>query len=722
YDWAPVSLSIGGGEPVVVFGQMASGNYFSLLGVHAALGRTFSPEEDREGAGRPVVVLSDHLFRERLDGDRRVLGRTILLNSHPFTVIGVAPPEFTGLDVGARPELWVPMAVNAQIRTDPNVNWYGKRRGLSISAVGRLKPGVSFAQAQAEAAALSQRFERDYPVDNKGRGFTLLPLAQAAVGPNERQGIVAASGLLLTVVGLVLLIACANVANLLLARAAARRKEIAIRLSVGAGRGRLLRQLLTESLLLALLGGAAGLLLASFADRLVLRLLPSLPLTVSPALNLGIDGRLLLFTLGLSLATGVLFGLAPALETSRPGLVVALKSQAAPAGSGGRRLAGRNLLVAGQVALSLVALIAAGLFLRSLSEAQHIDPGFAADRLLRVRCNLGLQGYDGTRAEAFERDSIERLSAIPGVAAATLAQAGPFQGALARSVFVDGRETSSDGTLIQANGVGPRYFETLGVPLLAGRELTEADRAGAPVAVINQFMAEKFFPGENPVGQRFRFFGETRPIEIVGVARNAKYFSLSEPPQPYIYLPLPHRYVGGLTLLVRAASDPAAILPTAERQVRDLDKQLPLTGVATLRQVISDDLWAPRLGAGLLGLFGALALLLAAVGLYGVMSFSVAQREREIGVRMALGARPGEVVGLVLFQGMGIVALGLAAGLIIAFAASHLAATLLYGVSPTDPLAFSLTSVLLALVGLASTFLPARRATAVDPMLVLRQE
>ena len=722
YDWAGMNVVVGQGEPIVLVGQMASGNYFDVLGVRAARGRTFSPEDDQEGAGRPVVVLSDHFWRERLGADRGAVGRTISINSHPFTVIGIAPAAFTGTDVGVRPELWVPMAMNRQIRPDPSANWYGQRRGLTIQIIARLKPGLGLGQAQVEATALSRRLEHDFPKENRGRSFKVVPLA--TLNPNARQGVVASSALLLTVVGLVLLIACANVANLLLARASARCKEIAVRLSVGAGRSRLVRQLLTESLLLSLLGGACGLLLAAWANHLLSGVLPTLRLPIKADLQLGIDGRVLAFTLGLSLATGLLFGLVPALQTSRPELVTALKSKAAPGGAPGRRLAGRNLLVAGQVALSLVALIAAGLFLRSLGAAQQADPGFDADRLLRLGFDLGRQGYDEARGRTFTRQLTERIAALPGVAAATVAQAAPFQGSISRSLFLDSQEKTDDtGILIEVNAVAPRYFETVGVPILRGRALSAADREGAPrVAVVNQFMVDQFLAGKDPIGQRFHFFGDSESIEIVGVARTAKYNAIDEDPQPYVYLPLEQRYSGNLALVVRTAADPATVLTTVEREVHTLDKQLPLAAPATLRQVLDDDLWAPRLGAALLGLFGGLALLLAAVGIYGVMAFSVAQRAREIGVRMALGAQPGRVLRLVLSQGMAIVAIGLATGLVAAFFATRLTQNLLFGISPTDPLAFTMTSLLLAAVALAATLLPARRATTVDPVVVLKEE
>jgi putative ABC transport system permease protein len=719
YDWLPLSVGADrGGEAEVVFGQLVSGNYFDLLGVKAARGRTFARDEDREGAGQAVVVVSDGFWRRRLGGDPDAVGRTIVLNNHPFTVIGVAPREFSGLDIGAQPALWAPMAVNRELRP-AELNWYNQRRGLFVFTMARLKPGVALPRAQAEVKALFARLQRDFPVENRGRTAQLVPLAQAGLNPNLRGGVVAVSALLAAVVGLVLLIACINVANLLLARAAARRKEIAVRLSIGAGRPRLVRQLLTESVLLSLLGGAAGLALVAWASRALLLLLPAIPFPLH--LDLGLNGRVLAFTFLLSLATGVLFGLAPALAASRPELVPALKSEVAPSGAGARRLTGRNLLVAGQVALSLVALIAAGLFLRGLGAATRADTGFDAERLATVGYDLGLQGYSQERGEAFDRELLARIGALPGVASATVAQAGPLQASYFRSVFLEGREGEGNGTLIQVNSVGPRYFATVGIPVVRGRALDERDRQGSLRAVVvNEAMAERFWPGASAVGQRFHFFGE-EPVEVVGVARNAIYNNPGEDPQPYVYLPLGQWWSGTQALVVRAAGEPAALLPPVEREVRALDKQLALVGVSTVAHTLHEGLWAPRAGASLLGLFGLLALALATVGIYGVMSFAVAQRAREIGIRMAMGARRNDVLALVLRQGMGVVGLGLAAGLLLAFAATRLVANMLFGVSPTDPLAFGVTSLILAAVALAANFLPARRATAVDPVVVLRQ-
>ncbi len=462
-----------------------------------------------------------------------------------------------------------------------------------------------------------------------------------------------------------------------------------------------------------------------WADRALVAFLASLPNPVT--IELGVDLRVLAFTLAVSVLTGLVFGLAPALQSTRPQLVTALKTQAAaapPAAAvrGVRGMGLRGALVAGEVGLALVVLIAAGLFLRSLAAAQRIDPGYDTGRLLTMSFDAGLYGLDQGRGEQLFRAVRERAAALPGVAAAALAQAGPMQLSVTRSVFLEGQENPDNGLLVQVDAVDPAFFRTTGVPVVAGRAFLEADRQGAPaVAVVNRTLAEKYWPHQDAVGKRFHFHG-TPPIEVVGVARDAKYTDLAEEPQPYVYLPLAQNYAAAVTLMVRASRRPAALLPAVERQVHALAPGMPLVGAGTLADTIETSLWAPRLGASLLGLFAALALALAAVGIYGVMSFSVAQRSRDIGIRMALGARRGRVMSMIVGQGMVQVACGLAGGLAVALAGSRLAASLLIGTSPTDPLAFAATPLLLALVALLALYAPARRATRVDPTVALRSE
>jgi predicted permease len=720
YDWVQLSLQVGK-EPALSVGQLVSGNYFDVLGIKAARGRTFLPEEDAQPGAHPVTVISHRFWTESLESDPDVVGRVLKINGSGYTVIGVAPATFTGTDVALRPQLWIPMAMNRQIRPGEAFNWYEERRGLFLNTVGRLKPGVSREQAQAELSTIGERLRREYPDDNKGRSVEIVPLSETLFGdPGTREGFVAGSGLLMGVVGLVLLIACANVSNLLLAQAAARHREIAVRLSQGASRGRLVRQLLTESLLLALLGGACGLLVAVWAQSALPKLLPAgpFPVELAPAL----DARVLAFTLGISIATGLLFGLAPALRSTKADLVSALKNRAGEETGRPGRFGLRGFLVAGQVALSLVSLIAAGLFVRSLGEVQRIHPGFDAGRLAVLSFDVGRQGWDQARGEQFFRDVRERVLAVPGVAAAAVAQAGPFQGGFTRSVFLEGGDGKKDGVMIQVNTIGPGYLETVGVPVLRGRDFTPADREGAPrVVIVNEVMAETLWPGEDPVGKRFHFFGDP-PVQVVGVARTIKYNFPGEDPQPYVYEPVAQRYVTGVTLVVRSGRAPEGVLAAVQQEVRRLAPEMPLVGVSTVPDLVEASLWAPRAGASVLGLFGLLALGLASVGLYGVMSFSVTQRSREIGVRMALGAQQRDVLRLVLRQGLTLVAAGLAAGLLLAFGVTRFVGGMLFGVSPTDPAAFAVTSLVLAVVAFGATLFPALRATSVQPILAIRYD
>ena len=719
YDTNPISVSTGG-DAFMVTGQLVSDNYFNLLGVRAALGRTFSPEEGTPAGARPVIVASDHFWRQQLGASPAALGRSIMLNRQPYTVIGVAPRGFGGGDLGVQIDLWVPMTMNRQISPDPSNNWYETRRGLFIFAMARLRPGVTLAAAQAEMSGLARQLELAYPKPNHGRTVTLVPLAQSTLPPGQREDVQRASLLLLGVVGLVLLIACANVANLLLARSMARQREIAVRLSQGARRGRLVRQLLTESLVLALLGGAVGLLLMVWVDRALVAFLAGLPTPV--AVDLGVDARVLGFALALALATGIVFGLLPALQSTRPQLVTALKTQAASAPSPRRGGVLREALVAGEVALSLVALIAAALFLRSLTAAQHIDPGFDTRHLFAFSFDVGLYGLADEPGQQLMRTVREQVGALPGVSSVALAQAAPLQLSVIRSIFLEGKDNPEDGLLVQTDAVDPSFFRTVGIPILAGRPLADTDRAeGHMVAVVNQTLAEKFWPHQSVLGKQIHFFNG-HPIEVVGVARDAKYTNVSEGPQPYVYMPLAQRPVTAVTLLGRAAGSPATALTEAERRVRQIAPGMPLVGAATVAQQLESSLWAPRLGAQLLVVFGALALALAAIGIYGVMSVSVAQRARDIGIRMALGAQRETVLTMILARGMIQVAIGLAIGFAAALALTRLAAQLLIGTSPTDPVAFLATPVVLTLVALVSLYLPARRATRVNPVVTLRSE
>jgi putative ABC transport system permease protein len=702
YDWAPLNLA-SGGEPEMLFGQVVTANYFATLGVTPILGRGFRPAE--EESAEPVAILSHGLWTRRFAGEPGIVGRTIELNGLAFTVVGVAPREFTGLDTGVRPELWVPLGMHARaIPNDAEV--FDDRRTLEFSVFGRLRDGASVEQASAIVRAIGARLARTYPKENESRAGDLLPLTAAALDPEFRGIARTAGGMLMTIVGLVLLIACANVANLLLSRATARRREFAVRLSLGASRGRLVSQLLTESALLSVLAGAMGLALGNWAYALLLRI-PEMPVPLE--LSRGLDGRILGFTLAVSIAAGLLFGLAPALQATRPDTTSDLKDRG-DSDAGGRAGRLRSALVISQIALSLVALVGASLFVRSLQNAQRIDPGFDADRLAALSFNLGAQGYSPAQAEAFHRALLERAAAIPGVTSASLSTHLPlFGGGFGRTVFPEGTDGSSAGTFAMTNVVGTRYFATMGIPLLKGRDLEETDRAGAPrVAVVNEAMAKRFWPQGDAIGRRFHFFG-TETYEVVGIARDSKVWTIGEDPRPCAYLSFAQNEAQSVVLQVRAERPDAALAPL-RRVVRELDPRLPVYGASTLRRRIELSLWAPRMAAGLLGSFGALALTIATVGLYGVMAFSVVRRTREIGLRV------------VMRRGLRLAMVGVVAGVVCGGVLGRLISSLLYSVTPWDAPTFTAVPLTLLAAALLATYLPARRATRVDPMAALRYE
>ncbi len=716
----PVSLSTGT-DPQQAFAEVVTGNYFHVLGVRPHRGRFFRAEEDATPGSYPVVVLSYGLWQRRLGGDPSVVGRTVSLNGNAFTVVGIAPNGFKGVNSLFSPDLWTPLMMYAQVLPPATRTWPDERRALLCWVAGRLKPGVTTAQTEANLKAIAKSLEQEYPLPNRGRSLAVRPLAQATIFPGLRDAFVLGGAVLMTIVGLVLLIACSNVANLLMARASARRQEIAVRLALGASRGRLVRQLLTESALMALMAGAVGLLLAYGGRNAIWSLRP--PFLAQNFVDLTLDGRVLLFTIGVSLVTGLLFGLMPSLQASRPDVVSALKEETRTAGPSRRRLALSNVLIVAQVALSVVALVAAGLFLRSLQRANAIEPGFDVDRLAVVGVNPGQGGYDTPRSVQFFRTVHERIRAIGGIESAAWASGAPFTGAPFRTVFREGDdpESKSGRNLAVATVVSPGYFHALGIPLLHGRDFTDADREGTmPVAIINQTLADRFWPHQEPLGQHFRFFTERFFRTVVGVVKTVKYNTLGEDPQTAVYTALEQTPSDSMVLFLRTAGGPGGVLGTAQREIRAIDAHVPLTNPFTMREVLSQALWPPRMAAILLGVLGGLALALASVGLYGVMAYSVAQRTQEIGVRMALGANRWNVLTMVLRQSMSLAIVGLGLGLAGAVAVSRVVSRLLFGLSPLDPVTFGGVAALLVSVALVASSVPAWRASRLDPLRALR--
>ena len=720
----PQGVSLAGGEkPTPVNVQVVSGNYFSLLGVRPAAGRTFLPEEDRDTGASSVAVLNHKFWQRQLGSNPGVIGSTIRLNGHPFTIIGVAPQGFDGTLGVFPPDMWTPTMSHPYVITGnfpggpPDKN----RRLLIFQAFGRLKPSVSQTQAQLELQEIGRRLEKDYPNENTGRNVGLLPLTQATIPPAFRGILVQGSGLLMAIVGLVLLIACANIANLMMARATARRREFTVRLALGGARLRLIRQLLIESVLVALPGGVLAVLIAMGGRDLIISLLPA---GINPAnLNMPIDFSVLAFTFALSIVSAVLFGLLPSLRASRSDLSSDLKERMGSAGSPGRFKA-RNVLVLFQVALSVVALASAGLFIRSLSTAQTIDLGFEHDKLVVVPYDVTSNGYEEGRGKQYHRQIVERVRTVPGVAAATIASTVPLTPPFQRSVFPEAQESADTrrGILVYSNIIGPGYFDTVRIALLRGRDFTEGDREGSQrVVIINEAMARRFWPDQDALGKRFRFFGETEPRTIIGIVRNAKYVFVGEEPQSMAYTALEQGYSPAMALVVRTAGEPDALKAVIEREVRSLDRDIALNNIQTAPELLSASLTGPRVAATLLSVFGLLALVLAAVGIYGVMSYSVNLRSQEIGIRMALGAERREVLWMVLGQGMFTVAIGLALGLMAAIGISRLLSGLLYGVG-ADTTAFIGTAAVLLFAALIANYVPARRATHVDPIRVIRYE
>ncbi len=722
----PVSFSVAGSTERLA-AELVSANYFEVLGIHPVLGRAFLPEEGDLLRPAPVVVLSNAVWRNRFGGDAAILGRSITISGRQVTVVGVAPEGFQGILRGLRLDLWLPAPMQAVL--DPSEHAFS-RGNRSYMITARLRPGTTPAAAQAELTVMAERLHREHhdewtDVRGAGRRLTLLTESQIRIAPPDARGpAVAGSILLMVVVGLVLLVACANLAGLLLARAAVRRREIAIRLALGATRGRLIRQFITESALVTFAGGGLGLLVTAWATQLLEKFQP--PIGVPVRLELPVDARVLSFAVGISLLTGVLLGVVPSLQASRPSLLPALKDDS---GGGGRptRTRLREAFVVGQVALSFLLLIAAGLFLRSLGRANAIDPGFGARQGAMASVDLSLNGYSKERGRALQQSSLERLRAMAGIAAAAwttsvpLALGGTSRRGMAIRDYVrqPGEDLEFPFALVSAG-----YFATMQVDIVRGRALDDRDRDGAAgVVVVNEAFVRRFWPGADPLGKAISLRGPAGPfLTVVGVAQDGKYQTMSEDPVPFAYFPLEQEYRPVVTLLARTNGDANAAVRAVRASLLAADPDLPIFNAQTLGEHLALTLLPQRLAAVILGSFGAVALLLASMGVYGIVAFSVSRRTREIGVRVALGAARHDVIRLMVMKGLRPVAIGVGLGLVAALGVTRLLRGFLTGVSPTDPATFITVVAAFLTVALSACLLPARRAARVDPLVALRSE
>ena len=661
--------------------------------------------------------MSYNCWQRRFGGDPAIVGKTVQFNSRPFTVIGVAPKGFIGTEVAYDPEMFIPVMMATAI--EPGSRWLERRDNSNLFTVGRLKPGVSEAQAKAELETITAQMAKDYP-ENVGRGIRLGK--PGLFIPDIENSVFAFTGVLAAVGALVLLLACVNLASLLLTRATERRKEIALRLAIGASRQRLVRQLLTESLLISFSGGAAGVMLAAFINSAVRGI--RLPSDITLLFDLRTDWRVLTFALVLSIATGILFSLIPALQSSKPQLVPALKDESSMAGFRRSRL--RNGLVVAQVSLSLVLLISAGLIVRSLQAAQKMRPGFNPENAVAISFDVSLQGYNEERGRAFQKQVLERARALPQIENAALTDNLPLGlNYNDNTIYIEGSEFKGASTLPIAIpfGSSPGYFDVMGIPLRGRDFRDDENKLEHRVAIVNETFAKKFLNGADPIGRRFNWHGPDDPFfEIVGVVPAGKYNSLGEDPKPAVYTPLYRDYNGGVTLVARTHGDPRAVLNDLRKLVQELDPSVSVYSMKTLRQHMGTSLFPARMAAIALGSFGVLALILAAVGIYGVMSHVVAGRTREIGLRMALGAQLSDVQKLILKQGMFLAAIGSLGGLMVALGGARMMKSLLYGVSSSDPITFTCVALLLLNVALLACWIPARRASRVEPMIALRAE
>lgn len=722
-------LSIDGSSDLVV-GEIVTGNYFSMLGVRPALGRAFVPEEYAAEGAAPAAVISYRMWQSRFAGSPDVVGRKFRMNGILYSVIGAAPREFGGMIPAVTSQMWIPVTMVEHVEPLGNQRVSGRSTGATrlerrgqhwMRLKGRMKPGVEPAQVRAEFEAIARQLSAEYAETDAEERVSVVPTRDVRINPDV-DGTVSGAGLVLAAaVGLVLIVACANVANLLLARAAGRSREIAVRLAVGASRARLTRQLLTESIVLALLGGAVAVPISVALVRVIAGMQPPLPMDLG--LSIAPDWRVLVFTLAAAIATGIIFGLVPALRASRPDLVPALKDGRSNGGKG-RRLALRDALVVVQMAVSLMLVVGGALLVRSLAAAGRVNLGYDADRTAHLALALEMHGYDKDRAGRFFAAGSERLAALPQVRAVALTSRVPMSlNNNGFSLYIDGRQTAASDKPFSVDGayVDEHYMDALELKLIAGRNIEPADRdESRRVAVISAAMAQRFWPGQpvDALGREFRLRWGADPYRVVGVAADYKVDTPGESPKPYIHLPLGRNETYG-EYIVRTAGPAATQVPALERELRGMNPDLVFLTKGTLRDLAEVRLFAVRAGAWLIGAFGLLALVVAAVGLYGVIGYSVSRRVREIGIRTALGARPRELMAMVIGEGMLLVGIGGAVGAALAAAGARALSSVLY-VEPLDAASFGLAFVVLGAVALVANAIPARRAARVDPMVALR--
>lgn len=712
-------IMTGRGESARLQGAVVNADLFPLLGVTPVLGRAFLADEDKPGDTGRVAILSHELFQKRFGADPNVVGQSMVLDAKTYTIIGVMPPAFQFPIQNDPVELWTTVAIDREGK-EPITDMRGAHY---MNVIGRLKPGVSTVQARAEMNSIGARLEQQYPDKNLHRSVGIEPALEALVGDIRPVLLI-----LLGAVGCVLLIACANVANLLLARAMSRHKEMAIRAALGASRARVVRQLLTESVLLSLAGGGLGLVLAIWWSDLLVSLGKQ---DIPRALQVGVDWRVLGFTVGVSLLTGIVFGLVPALHSSKTQLTETLKEGArGGSGEGARRNRVRNVLVVGELAIAVVLLVCAGLLIQSLWRLRQVSPGFDPHNVLTFVVGVPEVKYPSAKQAQFYRDLVARVEALPGVSSASAIIPLPLSGDRFVITFeVEGRPVAKgDQPSADFFATGPGYFKTMGIAIRQGRDFNEHDdKRGPGVIIVNEAFARKHFPGENVIGKRIKpgiSTDEDKPVmrEIIGVVADVKNRNLSSEMRPGYFMPTAQMPFNQMTVLIKTSNDPHTLIAAVQREVAAMDKELPVFNIKTMDEYISATVAAPRFNTTLLAIFAAVALVLTIVGLYGVMSYSVAQRTNEIGIRMALGAQTTDVLRLIVSQGFKLVLLGLAIGLLGAFWLTHFLSSLLFGVTTKDPVTFAAVAIMLSIVALLACYLPARRASRVDPMEALHYE